>query len=569
MADYNKLIENFFHKKEKTFSVDELNELIKESVLLEKDFNSNELSKYYDDWIEKIKKGEPFIIDGRPKIIHPNVLKLLSQSGKDPKEIDKIFKVGTKYIPNIETIDGEKYSLSQVSKDSFKKIHKSVGDDLSKGALPYTGTENFKEGMVCYFYGLMREESGNSLIDSVLQKFNDVTKQNNILELPAHLMEKSPQLYGQSTRANIPLAVMFLNNNQLDKKQKQLFLNAISCARAVYQLRPPSKNTVIDRGGLFNKVRETASAITGGEKDKWNPSDVYLYEKDSVSTIENVLKSAKENNAVVSVYVEEKLKSAGINELFGEMQKTIVGVSLKQEDAQHGKALGITKFASSIFPNENIQQYKIDDESKKSIKNLESGVAKVNEKTLSKWSGKLKVQKKKAFDTLKKYQIMNVTAAEKKIEEEVNPELQNKLNASAVRTIKKYECYRFLQTYLEQFEKIKKFSKAMENEKNPLLALTAYAVSIHGFNPTFYKVQGSSTGEAGHVTKFSGQERLKMGANKATIEDFDDYSGFKFKFVTEMGVDDKSNPKLYETSLNFRFKGGTQLTVEVYEFSEK
>jgi hypothetical protein len=98
---------------------------------------------------------------------------------------------------------------------------------------------------------------------------------------------------------------------------------------------------------------------------------------------------------------------------------------------------------------------------------------------------------------------------------------------------------------------------------NPMLALTAFGVSLSGFNPTFKKVVASSDGSLASITDFKGRDSLSVSSNEAFLFDTPTKAGFNFSFLTIMGE------KAYKTTLDIRFAGGLSISIIVEEFHEE
>ena len=128
--------------------------------------------------------------------------------------------------------------------------------------------------------------------------------------------------------------------------------------------------------------------------------------------------------------------------------------------------------------------------------------------------------------------------------------------------VSKSTCFRFMTSYLQDFDNLKNANDVMKQYKNPMVALTAFGVSLSGFNPTFLKIVASSTGEEATVTVFEGQDSLTMSSEAVTVTDTPTKAGFNFSFVTKMGEKD------YQTTLDIRFAGGVTVSIIVEEFHE-
>jgi hypothetical protein len=671
MKDIEKLIENFFSKKESELAIDDLKNIIEEELLTEATFNTVKLVQYYDKWINQIQSGMPFIVtddSGKKQevVVDPSFISTLSSFNKDFTKIKEYFAPDGKYARVIPATDGKKYALSEFEKETFTKKTINLTD--------------LKEGLVAYFYNLLSTKTGEQQIKDLVTAMT--TDKKVSLKLPTSF-DTDNVLIGPISGQIISL-IQQANSGKFSAENNNTLLNSVSCALAMNTLLKSTKSVIVDRSAAYTAIRKIAGEITMGAPDKWNPADIYLYERSFVPKIESILGGVAKTKAVVTTTAENKIQQIGINELFSESEKQkIIAVSLKEQHAQHGKALSITKHAAAILKGKDIKEFSLEPGSKKTILALRDKTLNADDKAIEEAGHRLKDQKIKTMNLLKDLGVPRIHVSDIALVESieqfgileeikylsetglkfsnlVDPKYKtnflNKINnqepftllsgekvvvdpkvlpalqaagtasekiktafragfpttdgrvinigafdskslvnkdapslptSPAVKTnyinkeidktqslmldalIKKYECYRFLETYIIDFDKIKQMNSVMSGYKNPLLALTAYAVGLGGFNPTFYKVQGVSNGSQAKITKFEGQERLFMTSNKATLEDFDNYAGFKFKFVSEMGSTETGKPKLFETSLNFKFKGNAEMSIEVYQFKEK
>jgi hypothetical protein len=133
--------------------------------------------------------------------------------------------------------------------------------------------------------------------------------------------------------------------------------------------------------------------------------------------------------------------------------------------------------------------------------------------------------------------------------------------------IKKNVGLRAMTDFFNNFDKMsrKLASKnpVIANYENPLAALTAFGVSLSGFNPTFYKVVANDDGTMGHIDTFNGRDTLEMLNDSVEIIDSPSKAGYQILYKTKMGE------KLYQTTLDVRFKSKFEFTVTVEEFKEK
>ena len=675
------MIESFFSKKENVISEEQLKEYIEKEILSEAQavFSIKELGrdKYYSGWIDRIKKREPFLVslengETEEVTLEPEFADVLTKLGNDHNSLRDFFMPppGRSYAKVIPSENGNKYSLNQFPKETF------TGRSISP--------EDIKEGMAAYFYSVLSNSKGKKEINNLVTALT--TDKTPKISLPLEIDIDNVKV-GPIT-SFILEQVKKANAQTFDAKSNNLLLNAVSCAIAMDSLIKSSKTVVIDRADLFKKYKRAASQLTRGNENKWCPADFFIYQKGMADELEHIAAKAMKSNSLVSVSVEKEVHQVGLNEAFAEDNKQrIVAVSLKEEDAQYGKAIGIVGHAAAVLNNNEINIVSVEEKNKTLIKKIESKTLVVTDAMIDEAYAELDKNKKLALGLMSDLGIKNILTKEspseitenydvikeislllesgfkdfaefipyrKSFADKVNngeeiklvdgssvqinkdvlsnltahghdskmlsrlyggpnkgfpttsgslisvrqidktafsttapatakpitpaekPQMPTAFKASMDKDklflydtlIKKIECYRYLYSYISKFSKIKQMNSILATYDNPLLALTAYAVGLGGFNPTFYKVQGNITGEMASITKFEGQERLLMSSESATLVDASNYAGIKFFYVVNMGGEGQKT-KLYETQLNFRFKGGAQMSIEVYRFKEK
>lgn len=620
-----KLVEEYFYKTENLINVDKLNELITEVYLLnEKNWDFKKLAKrpdYIESWIQRIQNGEPFTVI-TPNQEEPLVItikkefaeKLRKASKAGEGAMEKLFGSGKNYLPSIPADNGEFYTLQMISKDTFttKKTTGGLGD---------TNMPIVKEGLVCYFY------NNPDVMNIVEQKILGEIKSNSAISLKPPLeygIADNAQLIGKD---NIRLknAIAFLNNNKISSDdEKKLYMNAISAARTILQFAP---GKIIDRGDLFEKIRDAGTKITGLRKDKWCPGDVYLYDEGSQAAILEIIKESLQEKTIVDIKdFEGNVVNVGLNSLFDQQESLVIAVSLKEERAQHGRA---TEFANMTnVQGKNLSEYetperdrlilelisdiRIARDKSKKIKDSKYNYEADFNKKITAISNKLKKQEPELddeglTDTVSELQeakktVTKTSAKSNKssktppivfelIDEYVTAYSEEKKKLFSILQSQKYSvpsikdaqserlkgledmdrlyylvskksCYEFFNDFLTKFDTLKQINPQMSKYLNPLLALTAYGVSLNGFNPTFYKVNGLANGKPSPQSKFDGRDSLQMSSKEVTLFDSVDKAGFLFQFDTLMGKGE------YQTRLDIRFAGGVKVNIIVEKFKE-
>jgi hypothetical protein len=541
-----KLIESFFANQENVFGVEQINLLIKETLLQEAVFSYEKLAepKYFNGWIEKIRKEEPFIleIDGKKSeiVISKEFADVLESTKGNVEKLKTIFKPLGRYVPVIPASDGKKYAINQISKDIFTLKKK-------EGGIEGSSTADMKEGLASYFYSL--GEEGISLAEKKIKSGS-----SEKINLPMSIVD-NPSIIGDKASSLVKKAILHLNDSQISKEEKNLYLNAISAAKTIMNIQ---SGIVIDRGALFSKIRAVATEITSLEADKWCPGDVYVYKKEDVGEIERVLQNALETKTLVNISEGGKIIKLGINSLFDLEQPLIKAISLKEQDAQHGRATGFISIKRTTGEELAQGNFKLSEEEKDLLSTGKKQEKIKNQKKLiQKYEDEYESEKAKFEKLLKKseYQIKEVKFISGKTKE--LPE-----DKKLLYLVSKSTCYRFMEYYLSNFDSLKKFNDVMAKYNNPLLALTAYGVSLSGFNPTFYKVQSSNKGDITKPSIFKGRDSLNMATEKIDVLDTMGKAGFLFQFITKMGE------KNYTTTLDIRYAGTLNISVIVEEFKE-
>ena len=511
--------------------------------LKESEFTPSELvrDKYLNGFIDKITKGEPFILekDKEKVIIDPKFLDVLTQIASIQSISDRQNAIKKQFGTNaiIPLEDGRNVRLKDISKDTFTAKSTTSG-------LVGTETPDFKEGLVVYFY-----DCSKNLLDDVF----DYIKGNNtkIPELSTTSINASH--YGDKSAKLVTSGIDLLTSGAtLDVKTKQLFLNAISAAKTIQ--KNFGLGYVIDRGDLFNDIRKAAKKITNVPEDKWCPGDVYLYKNSSIGVIKDIIKQSVTSNSIVSI--EGKggdVFQVGLNSLFDIDNPLVTAVSLKEEEALSGRA-------KDFVSVKNLKGVDLGAETGDFTKDemaLLTGRESIDSEVIDKYRTEYNVYKLKYSREITKFGYKNTFGTSKYKEPEVQVEVRNKIVKSAI--------YRLLNRYFANFDTLKGINDVMKNYDDPFLALTAYGVSLSGFNPTFYKVVASSKGDYGHVTVFKGRDSLKAESDSVITIDTPTKAGVYLTFKTIMG------DKMYQTKLDVReAKSGSSISIAIIvdEFKE-
>jgi hypothetical protein len=521
------------------------------------------ISTYYDAWLKKIESGESFLNTAGIEFKIPKTsdfYKKFKDSKGNVKKLLTLFKTPDgKYAPVIPGPGTEKLKLPDVSKKPFTL-------KVSAGGIQDLNTEDGKESLAAYFYACTKNQ--RKMVEDKLKGVGKAwTPLKSDLVSDVLLKKKGKDV--------VDAMVNFLNTTTTINKTKneteiKACLQAISAARKMEELWGPG--LVVDRNdGVFNEIQDAAASITGLSIkliDKWCPGDVYMYKKGDTSKINTIVKQAKDNDAIVSV---EKI--VGLNSLFDDATQLVRAVSLKEAKAFAGAATSFMSTKDLPAGSVDVETEKPTDTDKKLLAAIIK--AEREKKTVSNASKYIDIYETEHKENTSKLEKSIEKAAkgvdakitlgsERQASKELNP------NKRLAALINKNIAFRKMIDFFDKFKTIrdsfaKKYdSKAIKNYDNPLEALTAYGVSLSGFNPTFYKIQATEDGGPGHLDVFKGRDTLKIQSKEIIIEDAPAKAGYKIMYDSKMGS------KTYKTTLDVRFKGELQITITVEEFkSEK
>lgn len=515
-------------------------------------------TKYYDKWIQRIEDGGPFKSLGKDYTIPKNsdFYKKLKATNGDPQKLLTLFVPDGKYAAEIPGPGTAKIKLTQVSKDPFTA-------KVTTSGLTNLNTADAKEGMVVYFYACTDAE-----LESVSKK---IFLETPSAQLKLDKNKANVKYLGSKAKSTIDNVIDFLNKETIDKKQHEteieFLLNAFSAAYTIRSVW--GESYVLDRGDLFTDIRKTASQITNVKPDKWCPGDVYLYVDESRS--KDIQQEANTTKQLVTVKDGGKTIN-GINTIFDTEDPAAVAISLKEESALAGGAtefLNIEKLLADDI-GDDVVEGRFSKEEKEIVNNID--IAEKQNTTV-----------KNVDALLNQYQSEHVTLIGE-LENDIKSKgkIKNVVLVAGTKTGKVEDINKNKQLYnlikknvglrsmIEFFDNFDKISKKLASKnpviakyKNPLAALTAFGVSLSGFNPTFYKVVASKKGSMGHIDEFKGRDTLEMLDDTVEIIDSPSKAGYQILYKSKMGK------KTYQTTLDVRFKSRFEFTITVQEFKEK
>lgn len=366
-----------------------------------------------------------------------------------------------------------------------------------KGASEDTASDtDVKEALVSLFYA--------TTVDSPF------TKQNYEERIPKLIDIASQGIPGETDLASQKV-VKYLEATADDNKAANVnFINQpLSSALAIKEVYPGQK---LIRTGLFDEIRTKAQSLTGLPADKWCPGDLYvqlgevsLAEDDNIELINDLF-----------------------NDEWGGDSKPLTAVSLKQADAQGGKAKALLNKYASAKSDYNLTKDEISFDNQQYIDGIE------------KLRGSIK----------------QLVGNNPNIEYDVEGgELKNE-----TRFLRgKFAALKSIEFLFRQFE--------ADQVDDAIVALVGFALSLTGVNPTFFKVTGQKSGAPGKVDKFPrGQNVVLYNVDgdyePIQINDSSSFGGLKIDFKIEKG----GQP--YSVSINARNNGNTQGTLEVQKIKK-
>jgi hypothetical protein len=366
-----------------------------------------------------------------------------------------------------------------------------------KGASSDTSSDtNVKEALVSLFY--------ITDVDSPFNKENYESRVNSLIEIA----EKG--IPGETSDASQKV-VAYLSATADDNKTGNVaFINQpLSSALAIKDKYPGQK---LIRTGLFDQIRSMAQSLTGFPADKWCPGDLYVQLGNvDLSGIDNI-----------------ELLNKLFNDEWGGDSEPLTAVSLKQADAQGGKAKALLNKYASAKEDYNLTKDEIGFDNQQYIDGIEELRGKIQKLVGG------------------------------------NPNIEYNIEGGELK-----DETRFLRGKYAALKSIEFLFRQFPTEKvdEAIVALVGFALSLTKVNPTFFKVTGQKTGAPGKVDKFEkGQNVILYNVDgdydPIQIDDTSAFGGLKIDFKIEKG----GQP--YSVSINARNNGNTQGTLEVQKIKK-
>jgi hypothetical protein len=371
----------------------------------------------------------------------------------------------------------------------YKLVVKGASDDTASDT-------DVKEALVSLFY--------ITNIDSPFNKENYESRVNDLIEIA------SKGIPGETSSASQKV-VSYLEATAGDDKAANInFINQpLSSALAIKGAYPGQK---LIRTGLFDSIRSKAQSLTGLPADKWCPGDLYvqlgevsLTEDDNIELINDLF-----------------------NDEWGGDSKPLTAVSLKQADAQGGKAKALLNKYTQAKEDYNLTKDEIGFDNQQYIDGIEELRGKIQKLVGG------------------------------------NPNIEYNIEGGELK-----DETRFLRGKYAALKSIEFLFRQFNNDEvdDAIVALVGFALSLTGVNPTFFKVTGQKSGAPGKVDKFPrGQNVILYNVDgdydPIQINDTSAFGGLKLDFKIEKG----GQP--YSVSINARNNGNTQGTLEVQKIKK-
>jgi hypothetical protein len=371
---------------------------------------------------------------------------------------------------------------------TYKLIVKGAGDNTA-------GDTDVKEALVSLFYMVdIDTPFDKENLESRVSSLRDLINENGI--------------DGEENKA-VGKVDKYLEAISKQVKASNInFINQpLSSALAIKEVYPGQR---LIRSGTFDSVRKLAQRLTGLPADKWNPGDLYVQIGDvDLEGIDNI-------ELVNDLFADD----------WGDDSKPLVSVSLKQADAQGGKAKALLNKYTKVKTDYNLTTDEISFDENKYLQGIK----------------RLRMQISRLVDTNDNI-VYNIENAPFK---------------------KEGEHIRFLRGKYAALKSIEFLFRQFPNDKvdDAIIALVGFALSLSGVNPSFFKVTGQKSGSPGEVDGFKRGQNIILynidgDYDPIKIEDTASFGGLKMNFKIEKGGEP------YSVAINARNNGNTQGTLEV------
>jgi hypothetical protein len=403
-------------------------------------------------------------------------------------------------IPGLKgKIEKGKSSIGYVKLQSKSGIY----NILVKGSSETATSTNIKEGFVVLFYY-------SDINTAITEKnFNSIKKKLQVV------VKKIPGV-GDKTKVELQ---QYLASSEYSKQTAALLNQPLSQAIAIKKAYP---GKALVRSGIFDEYRQYAHSITGLPSDKWCPGDVYVVLNEAKA--QSILATAKKQDPSTAIGV---INQAFVSD-WGKKNAPLVAVSLKFEKAQGGKAKAyFDKFKAAKT------KYNLDSEE-------------LNYKSEAYRQGIERLRKS----------VISYTKGNPNIRYELPDKNTQSISDDKLRG--KYAALKAINFFFSEVAS----AEGVEAIDDALVALAAFAMSLSDTSPSFFKVVGSTKGEAAKVEKFESGTALSLYVDDKIepiiIKDIATSAGISMTIIAS-----KKGDENIKITIDARNNGMSQGTIEI------
>jgi|TARA_Y100000310_G_C20655734_1_gene801875 hypothetical protein len=404
--------------------------------------------------------------------------------------------------------------------DGGNTIKVSVGHLLKTGQFKeekagQSSTE-VKEGLVSLFFAL---------------KHTDPVTKENFEAVRLKLREAVNEQFEGETESALEQISKFLGdiegNGNIAKFRHELNQ---PLSQAVTLIESPYRNWIPTRGSIFHDVRKAGRLITKFPSDKWNPGDIYLINPKMQSKIQDTLNEIQMNPG-------EESNLNLLNDLFisnwGDIDRALVSISLKFQNAQGGKAKDFLKKFINEGTKDKPYNLSISDQELDEVQ-LAAEVARLRNNI----SNQINI---KATDVRMMYDVPSDTLT---------------LEEDSDRLRKKFASLKLVDFLFNRADKGKL--------DDVIIGAIGFGMSLAGVNPTFFKViankQGSGISEPEKFTEKGAVALYPVeGGEEPVINIKDNNTSNKVEITTRV----EQGPDIKNVMLSARSNGYVQATLEI------
>jgi len=293
-----------------------------------------------------------------------------------------------------------------------------------------------------------------------------------------------------------------------------------------------NEKDLITGKGEFEDIRRDGAELSGIDKDKWNPGDVYLRLDGSIISKEDAINSPSTLKPIVA-FNKNFVNKWGLTTNIENNPAAFVSISLKKEKAAAGKGKGYLK---GFDPQQ--------------------------------MEGKLKSITYNLTDEEKEWDDKKFKEEIKKLRDQIEGNIKGldpnvKYDPGDMPTIRARLLSKYASLKLLYFINLEIAQGSGEGMSGVIGSLASYAASLTGVNPTYFKVTGNSKGEAS-IKPFPAESnaQLKPGT-KLEIIDKGSNGSIQIDLTLEVLDNAKNSIRDEKFTMNIRSNGTGQNTIEL------